>query len=45
MILGISYKDPRGFLVATDLVEEKDGKFFHKESGEELEQLPAKMSE
>ena len=44
MILGISYKDPRGFLVATDLVEEKDGKFFHKESGEELEQLPAKMS-
>ncbi|MCM8528881.1 MAG: leucine--tRNA ligase [Lentisphaeraceae bacterium] len=44
MILGISYKDPRGFLVANDLVEEKDGKYFHKENGEELEQLPAKMS-
>ena len=44
MILGISYKDPRGFLVANDLVDEKDGKYFHKESGEELEQLPAKMS-
>ena len=44
MILGISYKDPRGFLVATDLVEDKDGKFFHKETGEKLEQLPAKMS-
>ncbi|MCM8541165.1 MAG: leucine--tRNA ligase [Lentisphaeraceae bacterium] len=44
MILGVSYKDPRGFLVANDLVDEKDGKYFHKESGEELEQLPAKMS-
>ena len=44
MILGISYKDQRGFLVANDLVEEKDGKYFHTESGEELEQLPAKMS-
>lgn len=44
MILGISYKDPRGFLVATDLVEEKDGNFYHKDSGEKLEQLPAKMS-
>ena len=44
MILGISYKDQRGFLVANDLVDEKDGKYFHKETGEELEQLPAKMS-
>jgi leucyl-tRNA synthetase len=44
MILGISYKDPRGFLVANDLVDDKNGKFFHKETGEELEQLPAKMS-
>ena len=44
MILGISYKDKRGVLVANDLVEEKDGKYFHKETGEELTMLPAKMS-
>jgi len=31
-------------LIANDLVEEKDGKFFHKETGEELNQIVAKMS-
>ncbi|NLG12586.1 MAG: leucine--tRNA ligase [Lentisphaerae bacterium] len=44
MILGLSYKDQRGALVPNDLVQEKDGKYFHKETGEELAQLPAKMS-
>ncbi|MFA6930216.1 MAG: class I tRNA ligase family protein, partial [Lentisphaeria bacterium] len=44
MILGISYKDQRGVLVPNDLVENRDGKYFHKESGEELTMLPAKMS-
>ncbi len=44
MILGTSYKDQRGALVPNDLVENRDGKYFHKESGEELTMLPAKMS-
>ena len=44
MILGISYKDQRGALVPNDLVENREGKYFHKESGEELSMLPAKMS-
>lgn len=44
MILGTSYRDSRGALVATDKVEKRDGKYFHIETGEELEQAPAKMS-
>ncbi len=44
MILGISYKDKRGVLIPNDLVENRDGKYFHKETGEELTMLPAKMS-
>jgi leucyl-tRNA synthetase len=44
MILGTSYRDHRGALVATDKVEKRDGKFFHMETEEELEQAPAKMS-
>ncbi len=44
MILGLSYKDSRGALVPSDLVEARDGKFFHQETGEELEEQPAKMS-
>ena len=44
MILGTSYRDHRGALVATDKVEKRDGSFFHVETGEELEQVPAKMS-
>lgn len=44
MILGTSYRDSRGALVATDKVEKRDGSFFHMETGEELEQAPAKMS-
>jgi len=44
MILGISYKDSRGVLIPCDFVEAKNGKFFHKETGEELIEFPAKMS-
>ncbi|MGT2757009.1 leucine--tRNA ligase [Streptococcus ovuberis] len=44
MILGTSYRDGRGALVASDKVEKRDGSFFHVETGEELIQLPAKMS-
>lgn len=44
MILGTSYRDHRGALVSTDKVEKRDGSFFNIETGEELEQAPAKMS-
>lgn len=44
MILGTSYRDGRGALVASDKVEARDGKFFNLENGEALEQGPAKMS-
>ena len=44
MILGISYKDQRGVLVPNDQVEERDGGYYSKETGEKLTMLPAKMS-
>lgn len=44
MILGMSYRDARGALVPNDLVEERNEKFYHKDTGEELEEFPAKMS-
>ncbi len=44
MILGLSYKNARGVLIPNDQVIAKDGKFFSKEDGEELSQIPAKMS-
>ncbi|MCK5805256.1 MAG: class I tRNA ligase family protein, partial [Lentisphaeria bacterium] len=44
MILGLSYKDARGVLIPNDQVEEKDGAFFHKKTGEELTEFSAKMS-
>lgn len=44
MILGTSYRDHRGALVATDKVEKRDGSFYHVETEEVLEQAPAKMS-
>ncbi|MDR2977239.1 MAG: leucine--tRNA ligase [Streptococcaceae bacterium] len=44
MILGTSYRDARGALVATDKVEKRDGAFYNIETGEVLEQAPAKMS-
>ena len=44
MILGMSYKNKQGKLIASDMVEEKDGKFLDKETGNILEKIPAKMS-
>lgn len=44
MILGMSFKDSRGALIPNDMVETKDNTHIHKETGEELEQFPAKMS-
>ena len=44
MILAYAYEDSVGSKVPSDQVEERDGKFFHKESGVELKQIVAKMS-
>ena len=44
MILAFAYETSTGAKVSSDLAEEKDGKFFHRETGEELKQIVAKMS-
>lgn len=44
MILAFAYETSTGAKVSSDLVEERDGKFFHTETGEELKQIVAKMS-
>jgi leucyl-tRNA synthetase len=44
MILAFAYETQSGSKVSGDLVEERDGKYFHKESGDELRQIVAKMS-
>ena len=44
MILAFAYETKTGAKVASDLVVEKNGKYFHSESGEELKQIVAKMS-
>ncbi len=44
MILGLSYKTEAGRLIENDLVENKSGEFFHKETGEKLVEFTAKMS-
>jgi leucyl-tRNA synthetase len=44
MILGMSYRNSAGKLIANDMMEEKNGKYFDIETGEELEKIPAKMS-
>ncbi|MDR1473717.1 MAG: leucine--tRNA ligase [Lactobacillales bacterium] len=44
MILGTSYRNQRGALIATDKVEKQGSSFFSVETGEKLEQAPAKMS-
>ncbi len=44
MILAFAYETATGAKVSSDLVEEKDGKYFHKETSEELRQIVAKMS-
>ena len=44
MILGTSYKDAQGVLVANDAVEFRDGKPFRAGDGAPLVEFPAKMS-
>ena len=44
MILAFAYEDKRGALVPSDLVEEREEKFYHKDTGDELKQVVAKMS-
>jgi len=44
MILAFAYETAAGSKVPSDLVEEKDGKYFHTETKEELRQIVAKMS-
>ena len=44
MILAYAYETQTGAKVASDLVEEKENKYYHKDSGEELRQIVAKMS-
>jgi leucyl-tRNA synthetase len=44
MILAFAYESETGAKVSGDLVEEREGKYSHKESGAELHQIVAKMS-
>lgn len=44
MILAFAYETITGAKVTGDLVEERENKFYHKETGEELKQIVAKMS-
>ncbi len=44
MILAFAYETAAGAKIPSDMVEEREGKFYHKESGEELSQIVAKMS-
>jgi leucyl-tRNA synthetase len=44
MILAFAYESATGAKVTSDLVTEKNGKYFHSQTGEELKQIVAKMS-
>jgi leucyl-tRNA synthetase len=44
MILAFAYEASTGAKVPSDLVEERDGAFFHTETGEKVNQIVAKMS-
>ncbi|MGQ9620660.1 MAG: leucine--tRNA ligase [Bacteroidales bacterium] len=44
MILAYAYETDKGAKIASDMVVERDGKFYHKKTGEELKQIVAKMS-
>ncbi len=44
LILAYAYQKPNWWLVPNDLVEEKNWKYFHKETWEELQKIVAKMS-
>ena len=44
MILAFAYETSKGAKISSDHVTEKEGKYFHQETGEELRQIVAKMS-
>lgn len=44
MILAFAYETATGSKVPSDLVEERDKKYYHTETGDELKQIVAKMS-
>ncbi len=44
MILAYAYENEAGAKVSSDLTEERNGKFYNRETGAELKQLVAKMS-
>jgi leucyl-tRNA synthetase len=44
MILAFAYESEAGSKASGDLVEEREGKYFNKETGAELRQIVAKMS-
>ncbi|HUW92813.1 MAG TPA: leucine--tRNA ligase [Bacteroidales bacterium] len=44
MILAFAYETASGSKVSSDQVTERDGKYYHTETGEELKQIVAKMS-
>jgi leucyl-tRNA synthetase len=44
MILAFAYETAAGAKIPIDLVDDLDGRYYHKESGEELRQIVAKMS-
>jgi len=44
MILAFAYETESGSKVSGDLVEERENKYYHKETGVELKQIVAKMS-
>jgi leucyl-tRNA synthetase len=44
MILAFAYENEAGAKVAADVIEDRDGKFFNRETGTEVRQIVAKMS-
>jgi leucyl-tRNA synthetase len=44
MILAYAYETATGAKIPVDLVVEREGKYYHRDSGEELKQIMAKMS-
>ncbi len=44
LIQAFAYEDEVGSKIAVDMVDERDGKYIHKETGAELKQIIAKMS-
>jgi leucyl-tRNA synthetase, eubacterial and mitochondrial family len=44
MILAFAYENESGAKVGADLIEERDGKYFNRETGTEVRQIVAKMS-